>query len=179
MRDQPLQYAADPSDETRPGHPGRCPQVAAPDPLELPSEKELRQELLTKVVGDLRSKVLAGYDAYRQRFLAEARRSEAAGLNEEAVESYVRYVLTGTHDLKEQGQIRAFLSKAKGLGQFEALWSHSPSRPRSRGRGDAPEGRVGTPTPSRRDGLTSSARLLTYRSTFRAGPLGALALAAA
>ncbi|MBI4700573.1 MAG: hypothetical protein HY744_05320 [Deltaproteobacteria bacterium] len=55
----------------------------------------------------------------------------------------------------------------------------SPSRPRSRGRGDAPEGRVGTPTPSRRDGLTSSARFLTYRSTLRAGPPGALALAVA
>jgi hypothetical protein len=123
VNDQPFRYDVAAKDETFPAHPGRCPAVAAGDPLQLPSEEQLRQELATKVVKDLRTKILAGYDANRQRFLTEARRGEAAGLGEEATEAYVRYVLTGPNSLQQKDQIAAFFAKAKGLTKLDALWS--------------------------------------------------------
>jgi tetratricopeptide (TPR) repeat protein len=122
VSDQPFHYDSAAQDETFPAHPGRCPQVAAGDPLQLPSEEQMRQDLVTKVVKDLRTKIVASYDAYRGGFLAEARRAEAAGLGEEATEAYVRYVLTGPNSLQQKEQIAAFFAKAKGLTKLDALW---------------------------------------------------------
>lgn len=123
VADQPFPYETAQQDETRPGHPGRCPQVAAADPLELPSEDQLRQQLVTKVIKDLRSRIMAAYDTYRQKYLAEARRAESAGLSDEATEAYVRYVLTGPGALERKEQIAAFLRRTRGLGQLDSLWS--------------------------------------------------------
>ena len=122
VNDQPFHYDSAAKDETFPAHPGRCPEVAAGDPLQLPSEEQMRQDLVTKVVKDLRTKIVASYDAYRGGFLAEARRAEAAGLGEEATEAYVRYVLTGPNSLQQKEQIAAFFAKAKGLTKLDALW---------------------------------------------------------
>lgn len=123
VSDEPFRYSSAAKDQTFPAHPGRCPEVAGGDPLRLPSEPQLRQTLLTKMIKDLRKKVMASYDSYRQEFLTEAQRHEAAGLSEEAVEAYVRYVLTGPHVLKQKKQIANFFLKAKGLGKLDALWT--------------------------------------------------------
>jgi hypothetical protein len=123
VSDQPFHYETAAKDETRPAHPGRCPEVASADPLDLPSEDQMKQELANKVIKDVRTKIVASYDAYRQKFLAEARRAEAAGLTEEATEAFVRYVLTGPHALEQKDQIAKFFAKTRGFTQLDALWS--------------------------------------------------------
>ncbi|MBW2523771.1 MAG: tetratricopeptide repeat protein [Deltaproteobacteria bacterium] len=123
LSDQPFRYETGHRDQTFPAHPGRCPEVAQGDALDLPSEQQMRQALVSQVIKDLRKKVMASYDSYRQEFLTAAQRHESAGLGEEAVEAYVRYVLTGPHVLKQKKQIAEFFSRAKGLSQLDALWS--------------------------------------------------------
>lgn len=123
LADEPFDYKSTASDEAFDAVPGRCQEVAQGNPLDLPSEKQLQGLLMNKVVRDVRAKVLASYDAYRQRYLSNARRHETAGQNEEAIEAYVRYVLTGPHNLDKKDQIEAFLNKTNGFGKLEALWS--------------------------------------------------------
>jgi tetratricopeptide (TPR) repeat protein len=119
----PFEYRVEQQDEAREAHPNRCPALAQRDPLQLPSEKEVKQRLVSQAIAGLREKVLATHDQYRQRFLADARREEAAGLTEEAVESYVRYFLTGPRKLdpRDQKQIGDFLAKTRGFGKLEVL----------------------------------------------------------
>lgn len=111
LDDQPFQYRVDRSDETHPAHPGRCPEVAAGDPLELPDEAALRRELLGRVIADLRAKIMASYDTYRAHYLAVARKYHSGGMREQAVEAYVRYVLTGPERSGGAEALRRFLAK--------------------------------------------------------------------
>ena len=122
VADQPFKYGSQAADETFPAQAGRCAEVAGGDALKLPSEVDMRKDLMTKVVRDLRSKIMASYDAYRRGFLAAARRDEAAGLTDQATESYVRYVLTGPHALADKEKLAAFFSRTKGIGKLDALW---------------------------------------------------------
>lgn len=110
-------------DETFAPQSGRCAVVAGGDPLQIPSEKEVKQDLVNQAIGGVREKVMATYNRYRQRFLADARREEAAGLTDEAVEAYVRYLLTGLKsiDPKDGKQIGEFLAKARGFGKLDLL----------------------------------------------------------
>jgi tetratricopeptide (TPR) repeat protein len=123
--DEPFVYRVQHRAESFPAQPGRCAEIARGQPLRLPSEKQVRQALVDKTIAGLREKVLATYDRYRQRFLADARREEAAGLADEAVEAYVRYVLTGSKsiDPKDQKQIGEFLARARGFGKLDQLGS--------------------------------------------------------
>ncbi len=123
--DEPFVYSVKHRAESFPAQPGRCAEIAHGQPLRLPSEKQVRQALVDKAIAGLREKALATYDRYRQRFLADARREEAAGLADEAVEAYVRYVLTGSKsiDPKDQKQISDFLARARGFGKLDQLGS--------------------------------------------------------
>jgi len=125
LDNEPFQYAVQHRDETFPAQPGRCAEVAQGKRLKLPSEKAIRQALVNKAIAGIREKVLGTYDRYRQRFLADARREEAAGLAEEAVEAYVRYVLTGAKsiDPKDGKQIADFLARTRGFGKLDQLGS--------------------------------------------------------
>jgi hypothetical protein len=125
LDNEPFQYTVRHRDETFPAQPGRCAEVAHGKRLRLPSERDVRQALVNKAIAGIREKVLGSYERYRQRFLASARREEAAGLAEEAVEAYVRYVLTGLKsiDPKDEKQIRRFLSKTRGFGKLDQLGS--------------------------------------------------------
>jgi len=120
---EPFEYKVDKKDETFEAQPGRCSIVANGDPLQLPNEKQVKQELVTQTIGGVRDKVMSTYDRYRQRFLADARREEAAGLADEAVEAYVRYLLTGPKrlDPKDEKQIGEFLGKTRGFGKLDQL----------------------------------------------------------
>jgi len=125
LDNEPFQYAVQHKDEAFPAQPGRCAEVAQGKKLNLPSEKKVRQALVSKAIAGIREKVLGTYDRYRQRFLADARREEAAGLADEAVEAYVRYVLTGAKsiDPKDGKQIADFLSRTRGFGKLDQLGS--------------------------------------------------------
>ncbi|HEU5061204.1 MAG TPA: hypothetical protein VFU21_31955 [Kofleriaceae bacterium] len=125
LDNEPFQYAVQHKDEAFPAQPGRCAEVAQGKRLKLPSEKAVRQALVNKAIAGIREKVLGTYDRYRQRFLADARREEAAGLAEEAVEAYVRYVLTGVKsiDPKDEKQIADFLARTRGFGKLDQLGS--------------------------------------------------------
>ncbi len=123
LADQPFPFRVAQKDETFPAQKGRCAEVASGDPLDLPDEKAVKQELVTQTIGGVREKVMGTYDRYRQRFLADARREEASGLADEAVEAYVRYVLLGPKGLdpKDSAQIGDFLSKTRGFGKVSTL----------------------------------------------------------
>ncbi len=101
--------------------PATCP--AQGKAIRLPNEEMLRGELLKATIATLREKVQAMYESYRTKFLADARRLEASGVPEDAVESYVRYLLTGTKNIdpKDGKQIGEFLRKTRGFGRIDLL----------------------------------------------------------
>ena len=123
LENEPFEYKVAQRDEAFPAQSGRCSEVAGGDALKLPTEKEVKQELVKQAIGGVREKVMATYERYRQRFLADARREEAAGLTDEAVEAYVRYLLTGPKsvDPKDGKQIGEFLAKTRGFGKLDLL----------------------------------------------------------
>jgi tetratricopeptide (TPR) repeat protein len=113
---EPLRYDTSKQDEAFAAQPGRCAEVASGDPLQLPAEKDIKHDLATQAVAGVRAKIVAAYDQYRQEFLTVGRREEAAGVREEAVESYVRFLLASPSGKDgERQRIRAFLAKARGL----------------------------------------------------------------
>ena len=101
--------------------PATCPDRGKR--IALPNEAALRGELLKMTIATLREKVHAMYESYRTKFLADARRLESSGASEDAVESYVRYLLTGIKNIdpKDGKQIGEFLRKTRGFGKIELL----------------------------------------------------------
>jgi tetratricopeptide (TPR) repeat protein len=109
------------ADEGWQARPATCP--AQGKRLTLPSETTLRRELEKMTIATLREKVQTMYESYRTKFLADARRLEAGGAPEDAVESYVRYLLTGLRNIdpKDGKQIGEFLRKTRGFGRIDLL----------------------------------------------------------
>jgi hypothetical protein len=101
--------------------PATCP--AQGKRIMLPNEAALRGELVKMTIATLREKVQTIYESYRTKFLADARRLEASGAPEDAVESYVRYLLTGIKNIdpKDSKQIGEFLRKTRGFGRIDLL----------------------------------------------------------
>jgi tetratricopeptide (TPR) repeat protein len=101
--------------------PATCPSSGKR--IVLPSEGELRGQLVKMTIATLREKVQTMYESYRTKFLADARRLEASGAPEDAVESYVRYLLTGIKNIdpKDGKQIGEFLRKTRGFGRIDLL----------------------------------------------------------
>ncbi len=109
------------ADEGWLARPATCPDRGKR--ITLPSEAMLRGELTKMTIGTLREKVQTMYESYRTKFLADARRLEGSGAPEDAVESYVRYVMTGIKNIdpKDGKQISEFLRKTRGFGRIELL----------------------------------------------------------
>jgi tetratricopeptide (TPR) repeat protein len=101
--------------------PATCPQDGKR--IVLPNEATLRGELVKMAIATLREKVQTMYESYRTKFLTDARRLEASGAPEDAVEAYVRYLLTGIKniDAKDGKQIGEFLRKTRGFGRIDLL----------------------------------------------------------
>jgi tetratricopeptide (TPR) repeat protein len=101
--------------------PATCP--AQGKQIALPNEAALRGQLVKMTIATLREKVQTMYDSYRTKFLADARRQEASGVPEDAVESYVRYLLTGIKNIdpKDSKLIGEFLRKTRGFGRIDLL----------------------------------------------------------
>jgi tetratricopeptide (TPR) repeat protein len=101
--------------------PATCP--AQGKRIQLPNEDAMRGQLVKMTISTLREKVQTMYDSYRTKFLADARRQEAGGIPEDAVESYVRYLLTGIKNIdpKDSKQIGEFLRKTRGFGRIDLL----------------------------------------------------------
>jgi hypothetical protein len=114
---EPLRYDASKQDEAFAAQPGRCTEVASGDPLQLPAEKDMKHDLATQAVAGVRAKIVGAYDQYRQQFLADGQREEAAGVRDEAAESYVRFLLTssGKNSASERQKIKDYLAKSRGL----------------------------------------------------------------
>lgn len=109
------------ADEGWLARPATCP--AQGKRITLPNEAALRGELVKMTIATLREKVQAIHASYRTKFLADARRLEASGIPEEAVEAYVRYLLTGIKNIdpKDGKQIGEFLRKTRGFGRIDLL----------------------------------------------------------
>jgi hypothetical protein len=103
--------------------PATCPSNGKR--IALPGEDVLRGELVKHTIATLRDKLRTLYDSYRTRFLADARRQEASGAPEDAVESYVRYLMTGLRNIDpgDGKQIGEFLRKTRGFGRIDLLGS--------------------------------------------------------
>jgi tetratricopeptide (TPR) repeat protein len=108
-------------DEGWKARPATCPESGKN--IQLPNEQALRGELLKMTIATVREKVQSMYGSYRTKFLADARRLETGGVPEDAVESYVRYLLTGLRNIdpKDGKQIGEFLRKTRGFGRIDLL----------------------------------------------------------
>jgi hypothetical protein len=109
------------SDDGWAARPATCPQQGKS--IRLPNEEAMRVQLVKMTIATLRDKVQTMYDSYRTKFLADARRQESSGIPEDAVESYVRYLLTGIKNIdpKDGKQIGEFLRKTRGFGRIDLL----------------------------------------------------------
>lgn len=96
-------YRVEHRDETFPPRPGRCAVTASGDPLTLPSEAQLREELAARVVEGVREAIHGSYDAFRQELTDDERRARAAGRADEAQEAHVRALLLGPDASRELG----------------------------------------------------------------------------
>jgi hypothetical protein len=124
LNDETFPQAVAPiSDEGWQARPATCPSHGKR--ISLPGEDALRGELAKMTIATLREKVQSMYESYRTKFLANARRQEAGGAADDAVESYVRYLLTGSRnvDPEDSKQIGEFLRKTRGFGRIDLLGS--------------------------------------------------------
>jgi hypothetical protein len=108
-------------DEGWAARPATCPGQGKR--IQLPNESALRAQLMKMTIATLREKVQTMYESYRTKFLADARRLEAGGAPEDAVEAYVRYLMTGIKNIdpKDSKQIGDFLRKTRGFGRIDLL----------------------------------------------------------
>jgi len=82
-------------DETFRAESGRCLEVAAGDPLRIPSDADIEAALATRAVEKIRGQVFVWYAGYVQSYADDHAREKAAGRLEEANEAWVRHLLTG------------------------------------------------------------------------------------
>lgn len=110
-------YRAADDDVSFPAQPGRCAELSGGDPLELKSEADLKKDLATQASAMLKRQILAQYDAYRRSHLDRARKQSGAGLIDDAVDSYVRYLKAtpAAVALTEAPDARTFILEAKRL----------------------------------------------------------------
>ncbi|WP_282416815.1 tetratricopeptide repeat protein [Polyangium sp. 15x6] len=83
------------TDETFRAESGRCREVAAGDPLRVPSDADIEAALATRAVEKIRGQVFVWYAGYVQSYADDHAREKAAGRTEEANEAWVRHLLTG------------------------------------------------------------------------------------
>jgi hypothetical protein len=90
------------------------------DPVQLRNELELRVEVGDKAMADLAQRVMARFDAYRQKRVEDARRGMVRPGAEDVVETSVRVLLL-TAD-KPPPDILLPMSQARGLQRPEAIF---------------------------------------------------------
>lgn len=112
-----LDYAAMYEDESHKGY-DRYGVLA--DPVQLPSEPELRVEAGDKAVEDIAKKVKARFDVYRQARVEDARRGMVRPSAEDVVETAVRALLL-TADAPPQDILQP-IAQARGLAHPEAIF---------------------------------------------------------
>ncbi len=81
-------------DETFPAQPGLCAEVAKADPLRLPSEADVKAQVLASAISATTTEIVGTFDGYRRNFLARAREAERDGRADEASDLYLRFLLT-------------------------------------------------------------------------------------
>jgi hypothetical protein len=80
-------------------HEGLPTADLAPDPLQLPSDTEIAEEVLTDLVARLARRIEAGVDRSRVALLTDARNRERSGDTRGALEIYSSFLLTTGGDL--------------------------------------------------------------------------------
>lgn len=107
------QFAA--QDETFPPEGGKCALLERGDPLVLPPESDVRRRSLESAIALARGRVLAQFERYRADYLTRARAAEVDKKSDQAVESYVRYLVTATGPSEDGDRAIASVSSLLGV----------------------------------------------------------------
>lgn len=104
-------------DAAFPPMPGRCDQLSSGDPLELRSEDDIRKGLAARASAHLVEQIRAQYESYRRSYLDRARRQGRAGLVDEAVDAYLRFLMTAPADAtaSDASEARSFIQDNKRI----------------------------------------------------------------
>lgn len=104
-------------DATFPPMPGRCDQLSAGDPLEIQSESDTRKGLAARASAHLVEQIRAQYQSYRRGYLDRARRQGRAGVLDEAVDAYLRFLMTAPAGAKatDAQEARSFIQEKKRI----------------------------------------------------------------
>lgn len=81
-------------DETFPAQPGLCAEVAKPDPLRIPSEADVKAQVLAAAIDETAAQILGTFDGYRRTYFTRAKEAEKDGRLEEAADLYARFLLS-------------------------------------------------------------------------------------
>lgn len=81
-------------DDSFEAEPGRCAEIEDGDPRRIPGEHEVQRDLARRAARVLAQRVLAAYEATRQRTLGVAQQAGAEGRFAEALEMTARYLVT-------------------------------------------------------------------------------------
>ncbi|MFO0550485.1 MAG: hypothetical protein U0271_18970 [Polyangiaceae bacterium] len=107
-------------DETFPAHAGVCAEVAAGDPLQLPSEGQVKKELVGTAVTGARRELLATFEAYRREYLHQADVANSDGRPNDAATNQVKFLLTLSFDERKTQAMPSVnaLSAMRGVDVF-------------------------------------------------------------
>ena len=123
---EPRELEAVRSWQTHAAQPGRCPSAAKGPPSPMPSDQDLRQEMESKLVGQV-GKHITDYARERHAVIrAEALRAEAEGRIDAAIEGWVRLAIAGTMDRDTRSHFDDLLRRARGvdgMGRVESVVS--------------------------------------------------------
>ncbi|NUP06718.1 MAG: hypothetical protein HOW73_11750, partial [Polyangiaceae bacterium] len=82
------------TDQTFPAQGGVCAEVAKGDPLIVPSRAEAKKLALASAIASTQKELLAAYGRYQEGYLTNGRTRSADGRSDDAVDAFVRYLLT-------------------------------------------------------------------------------------
>jgi len=82
------------SDESFPAQAGVCLEVAKGDPLVIPSQGEVKKQVVRSAVGATQREIMSAFGKYRQGYASRAKEAQADKRPDDAVDFYVRYAFS-------------------------------------------------------------------------------------
>lgn len=99
-------------DETFKAEQGFCQEISGGDPLNLPAEGAVKKKVVDDAVSHAQGSIVNAYERYRTNYLTQARQAEGDQKNDDAADSYIRFLFTASKIGDPETQAR---SKVSGL----------------------------------------------------------------
>ena len=107
-------------DRTFPAVSGKCPELEQGNPLQLPSESEVKRAVLASAVADIQKAVLAAYEKDRTGRFERGQAAEQAGDKPKSVDGFLRALLMAPGPTSDHDQAVASIARLLGVTEDAA-----------------------------------------------------------